>query len=232
VPGAYFPAVTQALTPTRLTGYRVNPAESDIEVLSRYVWNLALGASLYPSLSLLEVALRNRLDSAIAARDGPNWFDDVLVVVEQGGQDAVVEAKGRLVKELKVLSPGGVISTLDFGFWTSLFHTAYEQGGGGALGRKPLWPALLPAVAPGRTRKQLSGRLNDLRKLRNRMFHYEPIWRGMVGKSLLQLHSELMETIDWLDVSIGRTAVLLDDFPRVHAAGIGWFGARLQLLDL
>lgn len=231
MPGTYFPSVALALTPTRLTGYRGNPAETDLEVLSRYAWNLALGAALYPGLSLLEVALRNRLDAALNGRDGPTWLDDPLVVLEHGGQDAVLEAKARLIRESKVISHGGVISTLDFGFWTSLFHTAYEQGGGGPAGRKPLWPSLMPAVAPGHTRKQLSGRLNDLRKLRNRMFHYEPIWSGMVGKSLLQLHGELMEAVEWLDASIGRTAVLLDDFPRVHAAGIGWYARRLDLLD-
>jgi len=232
MPGKFFPALVAGLTPTRLTGYRVNPAESDVIVISRYVWNMELGAALHASLHLLEIGLRNRLDSVLTLRDGATWFDDPLIVVEPSAQTAVADAKARLLKDGKVVSPPGVIATLDFGFWTSLFNRAYEQGPGRPVGHKSLWPSLLPSVARGRSRGQLAGRFNELRKLRNRVFHYEPIWKAMSGKPLRQLHQELIETIGWIDADLARLAVLVDEFPLVLAAGFDWYKERLLLLDV
>lgn len=116
MPGTYLPALIAGLTPTRLTGYRLTTAASDLTVLSRYVWDMELRATLYPSLDLLEVGLRNRLDAVIGARDGVTWYDDPLVLINPDAQAAVADAKARLLKQSKVVSPPGVVSTLDFGF--------------------------------------------------------------------------------------------------------------------
>lgn len=229
MPGTYLPALLAILTPQRVGSCRL-PGESDLQALARYVWNAELGQSLYSSLHLLEIGLRNKLDVAIASREGPLWYDDPNVVVQPDGQAAVANAKSRLIREGKTVTPGGVVATLDFGFWTTLFHRTYEQPPKGP-GWRPLWPMLLPAVAPGRARRQLSGRLNELRKLRNRIFHYEPIWRGMAGKPLHQIHVELLEAVGWIDADLRRTAVLLDSFPETLQAGHAWRMARLTLLD-
>lgn len=246
MPGTYVPTIRTILTSDRFDAYREHQAESDWDLLARYAWNLGLGGALYSSLNLLEIGVRNRLDLAITGREGPTWYDDPDLVVEKAGQDAVAKVKATLVAESKTITPGRVVAGLDFGFWTGLLSSKYEQGwasttGGQppllpVVGQRPLWPALMPVAFPGRTRKQLSGRLNDIRKLRNRVFHHEPIWRGLPLpnrnlKPLRQQHREILEAITWVSPDLHRTAILLDSFPEVYGAGPIAFRARLELLD-
>lgn len=53
--------LTQALSTERLDAYRgrLPPPTSNLQLLGRYAWNMALSESLYPSLQMLEIALRN-----------------------------------------------------------------------------------------------------------------------------------------------------------------------------
>jgi len=55
----------QALSSERLTAYqqRINQ-DGDLNLFSHYAWNMALSEGLYPSLQILEVALRNTLHHA------------------------------------------------------------------------------------------------------------------------------------------------------------------------
>jgi hypothetical protein len=90
----------------------------------------------------------------------------------------VTEAKSKLTDASKSITPGRIVAELNLGFWTSLFNAYYEQKG---ASDPRLWPRLLLAVVPRmprrqRTRRNLVRYLNDIRALRNRVFHHEPIW--------------------------------------------------------
>lgn len=239
---SFYASVTAALSAPRLGGYRAAPGDAEPDLIARYLWNIGLGAALYPSLHLLEVGLRNRLDTAISAREGRGWFDDPDVVVNAEEQEQVATAKKRLEQAKKVVTPDGVVAALDFGFWTALLSPAYEQGGSKFIppGQpplllvatpKPLWPELLGAVSAGRSRRQLSGRMSRLRKLRNRVSHYEPIWQGIKGLAPLDiLHGDLIDAIGWFDADLQRVAGLVDTFPLVYGGGPEWYRARVTLL--
>ena len=57
-----------AVSSKRLAAYQLQGGDnSDIEVLTRYVWNIKLCESFYPILQLLEVALRNSIHESICA---------------------------------------------------------------------------------------------------------------------------------------------------------------------
>jgi hypothetical protein len=62
------------------------------------------------------------------------------------------------------------------GFWTALFNAPYER----ALWNPPML-GLLDDTFPfvprrSRSRRRLFQHLDTIRRLRNRMFHHEPIW--------------------------------------------------------
>ena len=56
----------------------------------------------------------------------------------------------------------------------------------------------------------ISPRIQKIRKLRNRVFHYEPIWHW---KDLSEQHDLLVEVIKWMSLDV---RVLLDDLDRFH----------------
>ena len=243
--GDFISGLQSSLSVARLNGYRLTDDESDLDVLARYVWNMDIGGALYSSLHILEVGLRNRLDSAITHREGEMWFNDPDVVVDAKGRAEIDSAKRMLIADRKVVSHSRMVAALDFGFWTSLFKRVYEQGPSAQSAPneplllstpagRPLWPQLLPATFPGKTRAILSGRFNELRQLRNRIFHHEPIWRGMPTgqgtKGIDRQHDDLIEAIGWIDADLRRAAVLLDTFPKLHGAGHRWYRAQLSLL--
>lgn len=67
-------------------------------------------------------------------------------------------------------TPDKVIAELTFGFWSTLFNTAYQ-----AALWQPLRKAFPHCPKVARQRATTSPVGNRLRDLRNRAFHYEPI---------------------------------------------------------
>ena len=53
--------------------------------------------------------------------------------------------------------------------------------------------------------------------LRNRVFHYEPIW---YWESLPKQHDEILETITWINPSMAGLVRLTDHFPDAYNFGI------------
>ena len=124
--------------------------------------------------------------------------------------DAVATAKSQLARDRKVPDPNRVVAELSFGFWTGLFGRAYE-------GR--IWPRLLRGVLPHmprtvRVRSHAASRFHDLRHLRNRISHHEPIWKF---RDLGRRYDAIVETIGWLEPAL--TSLIPDDFHRILRSG-------------
>ncbi len=129
-------------------------------------------------------------------------------------QDAAAIQKVRdgLTRKRKPHDPDRIIAALNFGFWTSLLDRAYER---------QLWPRLLAQVFPSmprtlRTRQRLASRFNQIRRLRNRVFHHEPIWHW---RDLPQQPAEILEAIRWLEPALEELADLIERFATVHTTG-------------
>lgn len=114
------------LSKPRLDGYRLSAIEIPRVVIGRYRWNLALSKALHQELHLLEVAFRNRLHEGLKFHFGAAaWFDlPWLSLREQG---AVSRVNKRLQEDGAPLEPDRVVAELDFGFWTSLLNSSYDQ---------------------------------------------------------------------------------------------------------
>lgn len=226
------------LSDVRIEAYRTNPNEHDLDLLALYVWNLALGESLYPVLQSFEIALRNTLNNAIGSVEGIRWYDSPDVLINPWARTKVTEAKQNLQREGKPLDPGRVVASLEFGVWTHLLNREYEQGPNRPPTQRPLWPRLTRTAFPYlpgtvRGRHDISRRFNAIRRLRNRVFHHEPIWSGRrVNPNqvvpLATQHAEVLEAIGWISPELAATVCLLDRFPAVHAAGTAPFRQQLE----
>jgi hypothetical protein len=86
------------------------------------------------------------------------------------------EIMSRLKKAGKPQSPEQIVANAMFGFWQGLLGPSFESG----TDPLALWPACLPRVfphAPNMTRAAAFQLLENIKGLRNRVFHHEPAWR-------------------------------------------------------
>lgn len=218
-----------SLSSPRLNRYRARPEEPNETVLGRYLWNVALAESLYPTIHFLEVALRNSFHGAIAMLAGPGWFDDPNVVVNERAREDVLHAKKRI--ESDGYRPDGprVIASLDLGFWSGLCNRVYEQGPGAPATQIPLWPGAMRQLGPLlpqelRTRATLSEFLGRVRLIRNRAFHHEPLWAGHVNRRgevvpLSVDHAQMQLLLGSLSPRVAALMQLSDRFDDVFDPG-------------
>jgi hypothetical protein len=207
----FFAQLRKAISHERLEAYQARSNASDaLTLAAHYARNIALSESLYPSLQAIEIALRNSIHDAISAYcNSEEWYAPHCQLLLPQELLAIEKARITLGKGKKSISPGGIMAELNFGFWTSLFDLRYEQR---------LWPRHLKSVFPNiprtaRTRKNLSTRLNRIRRLRNRVFHHEPIW---YWRDLSQQHQEVIEVIGWINPAMKSFIFGFDRFVQVE----------------
>ncbi|MGC4107989.1 MAG: hypothetical protein QM753_16825 [Thermomicrobiales bacterium] len=213
----------------RLEAYR-RDGDDDLATIANYFWNIELSEALYPILQAFEIALRNSIHASLTSHFGdPFWFDQPGFLLDWQA-DAVSNAKEVLDKRKRPRDPGRIVAELHFGFWHSMFNRPYED---------QIWHTnqaeILRQVFPHmprtmRTRKNVWNRVDRIRRLRNRVFHYEPVWANAGLKDevlaiheLLAMISPPLEAVVALSERFSR--ILDDGSPRTKSKLIG-------LLDL
>ena len=207
----FLPNFAVAISSDRFRSYYPAGTQSEYEALGNYAWNISLCESLYPALNGIEIALRNSIHGAATARFGTElWFDGKLKAPEEY---RLKKLRHKLYRSgIEAPIAGDYVAGLNLGFWVDLFKGRYEQ---------ILWPWLLGEVFPNATKKQTSRerlfkRLFEIQKLRNRVFHHEPIWHL---PELEQRHQEILETIGWISPAMQEMTRLLDRFSSVYTMG-------------
>ena len=183
-----------SLSRERLGTYLVATGGDREKAIRLYIWNTEVSAAFYGPLQGLEVALRNAMHRLLAGRYGPAWYDNPAAGLDAGALDRLESARSGL----KQGNPSQVVAVLSFGFWVSLL------GPGGRIDARrranyemTLWrPALRGVFAHRRplTRRQVHRPLDDLRILRNRIAHHEPIFR----QNLALHHERLLDVAGWI----------------------------------
>jgi len=215
---ALIDALSYPVSSTRLESYRTAGA-SDLDMIVNYLWNIELLEALYPCLQAFEIALRNGIHSAFSEHyTTAFWFDEHDLLEWQ--RATLTEARAQLATYGKPEEPGRIVAELPFGFWSSMFNSPYEE----------VWYAdkaiLLDRVFPHipralRTRRKVSQRVERIRRLRNRVFHYEPVWNR---NDLPNRHAQIDEALGWINIEIRDVMRLSDRFDAV-------FGSKQDIQD-
>ena len=202
--------ITPFISATRWAAFS-EPGDADWETLARYLWNARLCEAFYPALQTLEVCLRNTLHQHIGVHHGnPRWLSSRCRFLHRDAQSKVAAIKRKFGSS--VPSQDALVSELTFGFWSSLLNTYYE-----ARPNNPnLWPSLIPKVFPHvprpyRNRQILWKRFDDIRKLRNRVFHHEKI----LHPHLQTQYHEVLEAIEWICPSMKLAVDCVSGFDHV-----------------
>lgn len=122
------------ISQNRLERYRPKDAfgnhiGSDMEMLVGYFWNMALAESLYPCLHGVEIALRNAIHATLTNRyQSEEWWrrQSVRMFPSQLKTISDIEEDHRRRHQIPI-TPGRLISELNFGFWTTLLSQPYES---------------------------------------------------------------------------------------------------------
>lgn len=207
-----FDELTMIFSQERLGNYLSHTDCNDNKdaALLTYSWNIELSQALYPALQILEISLRNSLHKTFTENFKTEfWFN--LSFLNQKEQSKINKAIKTLKNRKKTLTSGRIVAELSFGFWVSLFDIRYEHD-------QILWPKSIKPTFPflpkgQKTRQFLSRELNRIKLLRNRIFHYEPIWHL---KDLTEQHDKIIYLIKCLSPSAANYLTTLDKFKVIY----------------
>jgi len=201
------PNLVAALSPARWAGFA--RGVDDDAALARYLWNIQLCEALYPLLHLLEIGLRNGLHRELSIHfDRSDWFDMGWLRTSQA--EDIEKAREDLASLRRDPSPDRIVAEVTFGFWCGLFNRHYEHN-------QLLWPTLIKPVFPRlpkamRAIRTVEKNINQMRQLRNRVFHHEPIWHW---RDLRQKHEVGTRLVNGLNPELGDQLDTIDRFPRI-----------------
>jgi hypothetical protein len=193
-------AVRCALSAARLATYEAAAAvtgDEDPAALALYAWNAQVAGALLAPLHICEVVVRNTVSDALEIVYGNRW------PWSQGFEQSL-PAPGIGYSQRKDLqnvrgfqsTTGKVIP--EFVFWQKIFTSRFDQH----LWKthlKVVLPNLDPAKSIGQSRQEIYDRLEEIRKLRNRIAHHEPIFtRNLTG--------DLQKIVDLVELRCKVTA--------------------------
>jgi hypothetical protein len=204
-------AVSAALSAPRISRYLAACGNDLVRALELYKWNAQVSAAFMVPMHICEVVLRNAIAGAIEEVYGPAWYAPRTAFERSLPKPATGYSPFRdlEISRQGQTSAGKVIPELKFMFWVSMVTARHDMR---------LWvphiarffPALQPSAAPRDRRRILHTRLDELRKLRNRIAHHEPIY----DRRLLDDYAKITEVVSWISPD---TTAWLRSFENVTA---------------
>lgn len=185
----------------RLSTY-LSMTHSYEKAMDLYLQNMYIASLFMPLLNLTEITLRNRIALSLTAIHGTHW------AWKQGFQSSLpISSHFSPRKEMiqlankhdKTKAIGKVIADSKFAFWSHLLTTRYQ---------KPIWNKYLnysfPYLNSTQNRATLYTQIEQIRELRNRIAHHEPIFKRDLlddyhNIRLFLSSCQSIEFLKWLD---------------------------------
>ncbi len=219
----------QYFSVSRVNRYLIAAGNSTEKAVKLYKANLKVAQAFHPLLGILEVVLRNRLNSTLTSHfTDPDWIinqktgfmsDPALrFIYKRTGQvktndflkREVVKAEKRLQKTSTLITSGKIIAEQTFGFWSDLFEVHHYR----ILRGKPI--QIFQKLPSGFGRKLVNDELDKVRRFRNRINHNEPIcFSGNVidFTETSAVYNSITNLLNWIDPELLK---LLSNLDRVQ----------------
>jgi hypothetical protein len=183
--------------------------------LDLYVWNIGASSALFGPLQVLEVTFRNAMDRELRRQFGPSWpsapgfvsvatraraassrSPDLLYGVRSARKilAGVFRSTHGASAPIPSFSTDDIVAAMTFGSWTTMLSASFEP---------QLWDPALRKAFPNYTsvsggtfsRRPVAARFDDLRILRNRVMHHEPLIKRL---SLVTDYDSIVEACAWI----------------------------------
>lgn len=184
-------AIRLALSEARLGTYEalIKPPTPKLDgALALYAWNAKVSAAMLAPLHICEVVIRNAVSDAISAVYGPQWPWSTVFEQSLPTPFNAFNARRELMRARDGQpSTGKVIAELNMMFWQKMFTGRFDNR---------IWNANLLLVMPhldaaksvSTLRSMIHGDLEQLRGLRNRIAHHEPIFTRVLNDDLTKIN--------------------------------------------
>ncbi len=200
--GTYLNEVTLSASPTLPP-----PAAALAAAVKLYGWNAAVSAAFLHPLHICEVTLRNAISGALERLYGPNWPSDMGFTMSLPIQAGAFSPRNELqstwnrVFHSSKPTVGHLIAELKFAFWEHLLTARYQS---------TIWDSQCKLAFPhqpagsskNQVRSQLKSDVLQIRKLRNRIAHHEPIFARSLDDDLSALDRIVRlicpDTCEWM----------------------------------
>ena len=197
------PDLERLLSEKRLGSYyKLFPTDKE-KAVAYYQLNTQISESLYPLLSNFEVILRNAIHNSFKIHfKTEDWYSKINYrdLVDQRNV-----AKGKITASHNSVTTDKLVAELTLGFWTSLLNKQYARDYW-----KPLMYAFPLLDKQDKQRDKIAYKLNQIRKFRNRIFHYEPICNDL--DILATNHKYILQVLDWINSDIVTWTKQIDRF--------------------
>ncbi|MFW1825126.1 hypothetical protein [Acinetobacter baumannii] len=178
-----------------------------MEALDLYAWNADVSGALLIPLHICEVAIRNAVAEAIENVYGDRWPWSVGFERSLPNPRQVYSPKKDLFNtRSKEQTTGKVIPELKFAFWQSIFTSRHHQRFWYPY-LENLFPNMDTALSIKDRRKLIYSELEQIRRLRNRIAHHEPIFT----RNLTDDYQKILSLVGY---RCAVTAKWLDDYQR------------------
>jgi hypothetical protein len=202
--------IEAALSLERFGRYLAWAAGDKRAAIELYSLNARISEALYIPIHGLEIALRNRIHTVMTNVHGERWFETDGLLLASHQKDQLAVAVTEIKRAGKEASAGRIVAELTFSFWTAMLSPVYEK----------LWRTTLNHIAQTEEgkrlpRKAFSRPLTQIRILRNRTAHHEPILHWSLPKH----HGNILQLTSWLSPAVHHWVTSIDRFDTVLGTG-------------
>jgi len=182
------------LSAPRFATYLQATGNGRTHALNLYHWNLQVSAALLIPLHVLEVALRNGIVEAIETVHGGAWpwTEGFIRSLPNPRSPAYSPKRDLLACADRQPTAGKVVAELKFVFWEKMLTSRHQ----GRLWENNFFTVFTDAprgVASGQRRAEPRADVEEIRRLRNRIAHHEPIFQ----RSLQDDFDRILRCIRW-----------------------------------
>ena len=173
------------------------------KALRLYQWNLEISSAYVVPLHLLEVSVRNAVVEALEKVHTSNWpWTQGFVRSLPNSRQGYNPRKNLNKVAIRQPTVGKVVAELNFVFWEKMFTSRHDSR---------IWDAHIQSSFPHASmtlnaqqiRAHIHNDIRDIRQLRNRIAHYEPIFSRNLKDDYEKIHRlvswRCQTTSDWLD---------------------------------
>jgi hypothetical protein len=190
-------SIESAISPARLSLYLEQSGGSKNDALVLYCWNTSLCQALYWPLHAFEIVLRNAMAEKIRDAHGSAWYDDLTLfstsrkIPAAKEIEQVEKAKNKLDDAGKPYNHDNIVAVSTLGFWHGLLKLEYET---------KLWTPFFEDLLEVAEREEAWRKINQLKRLRNNVAHYEPIfvWPDKRKRQLYREYKMIVKIIRWI----------------------------------
>ncbi|HZQ11636.1 MAG TPA: hypothetical protein VFB31_02370 [Pseudolabrys sp.] len=208
-------AIPLALSQPRFATYLTATNNDRLRALQLYHWNALLSAAFLFPLHVFEICIRNAAANAIGSKYNARWPWSAAFEMSLPVQSAPWFSPRNELRSVRQRhqAAGKVIADVRFAFWESMYTRRHD----GRLWQPFLrreFPNIPSSLSIAEARSRIHQAAGQVRELRNRIAHHEPIFQRSVDKDYVAIKEivafRCLHTATWMDRSQSVTDILAE----------------------